>query len=109
MSAKVSFSNLNGHIQPAPHVSLHTERVQTDPTPLSTPSSSVEQGGVKRRYPSYSYEGDGEEEGEEEERTTGGAEGLPLEPRRWAVRVRRRVELSQPHSQTPVLRVGTWE
>ena len=84
MAAKVSFSNLNGHIQPAPHVSLHTERVQTDPNPLSTPSSSVEQGGVKHRYPSSASEGDREEEGEEEDRTTGGAEAYLPELRRYS-------------------------
>ena len=77
----MTFSNLNGHIQPAPHVSLHTERVQKDPTPLSTPSFSVEQGGVKHRYPSSASEGDREEE-EEEERMTAGAEAHLLEPLR---------------------------
>lgn len=55
MSAKVTFCNLNGKTQPAPFVSLHTERVRTEPeivtmATVSTSSSATE--GIKRRHTS---------------------------------------------------------
>lgn len=60
MSAKVTFGNLNGHNQPAPHISLHTERLRAEPQPSPTPSASVSEGGgaavrgghVVHRHPS---------------------------------------------------------
>ncbi len=48
MAAKVTFGNLNGHTQPAPHVSLHTERLRAEPQPCPTPSASVGEGGTVR-------------------------------------------------------------
>ena len=58
MAAKVTFCNLNGKTQPAPFVSLHTERVRTEPEPITmTTASSVDEVGVvKRRHGSSSEE-----------------------------------------------------
>ena len=55
MAAKVTFANLNGRTQPAPFLSLHTERLRTEPEPVAmatTTPSGVE--GVKRRHTSLS-------------------------------------------------------
>jgi hypothetical protein len=57
MSAKVTFCNLNGKTQPAPFVSLHTERVRTEPeviTMATVSASSSATEGVKRRHTSLS-------------------------------------------------------
>ena len=56
MSAKVTFCNLNGKTQPAPFVSLHTERVRTEPEAITmvTVSASSTTEGVKRRHTSLS-------------------------------------------------------
>lgn len=56
MAAKVTFGNLNGKTQPAPFVSLHTERVRTEPEAITiaTVSSPSETEGVKRRHTSLS-------------------------------------------------------
>ena len=56
MAAKVTFGNFNGHSQPAPHVSLHTESKRTEPPPVPTPSASVEVGGIKHRHPQATLE-----------------------------------------------------
>ena len=58
MAAKVTFCNLNGKTQPAPFVSLHTERVRAEPEPITmtTTPSSGEVGVVKRRHASSSEE-----------------------------------------------------
>ena len=58
MSAKVTFCNLNGKTQPAPFVSLHTERVRTEPEviTMATVSTSSTTEGVKRRHTSLSEE-----------------------------------------------------
>ena len=56
LSAKVSFSNVNGHKSPVAHVSLSSTRKREatvgGPAPqlTPTPSSPVEVGGVKRRH-----------------------------------------------------------
>lgn len=52
ITAKVSFTNINGHTSPASHVSLSTERKRAEPAPVHTPmpSSPTEVGGVKRRH-----------------------------------------------------------
>ena len=55
MAAKVTFGNINGKTQPAPFVSLHTERERTEPeavTMATTSPGGVE--GVKRRHTSSS-------------------------------------------------------
>lgn len=57
MAAKVTFCNLNGKTQPAPFVSLHTERTRTEPeviTMATVSSSSSTTDGVKRRHTSLS-------------------------------------------------------
>lgn len=56
MSAKVTFGNLNGKTQPSPFVSLHTERVKTEPEviTMATVSASSTTEGVKRRHTSLS-------------------------------------------------------
>ena len=55
MSAKVTFCNLNGKTQPSPFVSLHTERVKTDPEAVTMVTASPSRmGGVKRRHTSLS-------------------------------------------------------
>ena len=56
MAAKVTFGNFNGHSQPAPHVSLHTESRRMEPLPVPTPSPSVEVGGIKHRHPQATLE-----------------------------------------------------
>ena len=50
MSAKVTFGNLNGHSQPVPHVSLHTEQEREEPQPTPTPSATMGDSGVKHRH-----------------------------------------------------------
>ena len=55
MAAKVTFSNINGHVEPVPHVSLRTEQTRVDPVPSYTPTGPVslattEVGGVKHRH-----------------------------------------------------------
>ena len=55
MSAKVTFCNLNGKMQPSPFVSLHTERVRTDPEAVTMVTTSPSRtDGVKRRHTSSS-------------------------------------------------------
>ena len=53
MSAKVTFCNLNGKTQPSPFVSLHTERVNTEPEAVTMVTASPSRtDGVKRRHTS---------------------------------------------------------
>ena len=56
MSAKVTFCNLNGKTQPAPFVSLHTERVRTEPEviTIATVSTPNPIEGIKHRHTSLS-------------------------------------------------------
>ena len=55
MAAKVTFGNVNGHTEPAPHVSLRTEQRRVEPAPTYTPTGPVsltttEGGEVKHRH-----------------------------------------------------------
>ena len=55
MTASVTFGNINGHSEPAPHVSLHMEQRRAEPVAVTTPTSR-EPGaelGVKHRGPSH--------------------------------------------------------
>ena len=80
MAAKVTFCNLNGKTQPSPFVSLHTERVRTEPEAvvMSTTSTSGTEG-VKRRHTSSSE--DHHESSVDAPPTSAAAEGVELNQR----------------------------
>lgn len=74
MAAKVTFANLNGHTEPVPHVSLHTEQRRVEPVPTYTPTGPVskattEMSGVKHRH-SQAKVGNGGSSVDPEENTT---------------------------------------
>ena len=57
ISAKVSFTNINGHTTPVTHVTRNATRKRVGPVAVLTPSSSTsassplaEMGGVKHRH-----------------------------------------------------------
>ena len=70
MTASVTFGNINGRSNPAPHISLHMEQGRAEPVVVTTPTRGCrwkECGGVKHRGGSFvedEEEGKGEEEGE---------------------------------------------
>ena len=73
MTASVTFGNINGHMEPAPHMSLHRELKKAEPVAVTTPTSPPQRGcrlgGIKHRGSSTSVDG---EKGEG--RTTEGGE-----------------------------------
>ena len=87
MTASVTFGNINGHTNPAPHISLHMEQGRAEPVAVvTTPTQGCRwrECGVTRRGGSFSQEGEEGEEGEREH-----AEATPTIPQaRYARRER---------------------
>ena len=79
MTASVTFGNVNGHTDPAPHISLHMERGRAEPVAMTTPTSGCQwrEYGVTRRGRSLSQDGEGGR-GEEER---GSGEDIPAATR----------------------------
>ena len=78
MTASVTFGNINGHTNPAPHISLHMEQGRAEPVTVTTPTRRCQwrECGVTRRGGSFSLdgeEGEGEGEGGGEEEDTSSA------------------------------------
>lgn len=85
MTASVTFGNINGHTQPAPHLSLHMEQKKAEPVAVTTPTSPLgTRPGIKHRGPSHDAE---REEGGEGENTEGERygedEATPVPPLMW--------------------------
>lgn len=50
MTASVTFGNINGHMEPAPYLSLHMEQRREEPVTVTTPTLPVEtRQGIKHR------------------------------------------------------------
>ena len=79
MTARVTFGNINGHTEPAPHVSLHMEQKRVEPPPETTPTAHGEvEMAVKHRHTQAhtdTAQGYREEEGEEGEEEEEGEKG----------------------------------
>ena len=68
MTASVTFGNINGHNEPAPHMSLHMEQKRAGPISVTTPTfppCGGQDPGIKHRgSSSHDRGGEGEGEGE---------------------------------------------
>lgn len=50
MTASVTFGNINGHMEPAPYLSLHMEQRRAEPVSVTTPTVPVQtRQGIKHR------------------------------------------------------------
>ena len=75
MTASVTFGNVNGHTNPAPHISLHMEQGRVEPVAVTTPTRDCQwrEYGVTRRGRSLSQD----EEGGRGEEERGSGEDIP--------------------------------
>lgn len=74
MTASVTFGNINGHMEPAPHLSLHMEQRRVEPVSVTTPTLPVQtRQGIKHR--GSSSHDDTSHDTEREAEREGGREG----------------------------------
>lgn len=74
MTASVTFGNINGHMEPAPHLSLHMEQRRAEPVSVTTPTLPVQtRQGIKHR--GSSSHDDMSHDTEREAEREGGREG----------------------------------
>ena len=68
MTARVTFGNINGHKEPAPHVSLHMEQKRAELPVVTTPTTQKEvESGITHRHNSQTEH---ERTSQEHERTS---------------------------------------
>ena len=85
MTASVTFGNINGHTNPASHITLHVEQERAEPEAETTPTQRCrwrECGGVMHRGGSLSKEEEGEVGPQEEGEGDGDEETPPVPPAR---------------------------
>lgn len=94
MTASVTFGNINGHIDPAPHISLHMEPKKAEPVAVTTSTSTssmcgarIAAGVVKHRGSSVSHEEEEEEGGGELVQTSEDTLPVPAASARYGCRM----------------------